>query len=64
MPSKKLYATAVKEDEVDATYEERSYSRQPQRKKIFIIGGSHLTRIKKDISEKKIQRRSGVFEMF
>ena len=31
----------------DATCEERNYSRQPQRKKIFIIGDSTLTRIKK-----------------
>ena len=40
--------TAVSEREVDTTYEERNYSRQPQRKKNFIIGDSHLTRIKKD----------------
>ena len=44
----KSYATAVSEREVDAAYEERNFSRQPQRKKIFIIGDSHLTRIKKD----------------
>ena len=48
LPGKKSYATAVSEREADATYEERNYSRQPQRKKIFIIGDSHLTRIKKD----------------
>ena len=43
-----MYVTAVSEREVDSTYEERNYSRQPQRKKNFIIGDSHLTRIKKD----------------
>ena len=32
IPGNKSYATAVKEREVDATYEERNYSRQPQRK--------------------------------
>ena len=35
LPGKKSYATAVSEREADATYEERNYSRQPQRKKIF-----------------------------
>ena len=35
-----LYATTVNEREVDAGFEERSYSRQPQRKKTFIIGDS------------------------
>ena len=44
----KSYAKGVSEREVDATYEERNYSRKPQRKKIFIIGDSHLTRIKRN----------------
>ena len=48
IPDNKLYVTVVSEREVDSTYEERNYSRQPQRKKNFIIGDSHLTRIKKD----------------
>ena len=43
-----MYVTAVNEREIDTTYEVRNYSRQPQRKKNFIIVGSHLTRIKKD----------------
>ena len=55
VPDNKLYAIAVSEREVDATYEEMNYSRQPQRKKTFIIGDSHLTRIK--WSQKKSQRR-------
>ena len=55
VPDNKLYAVAVSEREVDATYEEMNYSRQPQRKKTFIIGDSHLTRIK--WSQKKSQRR-------
>ena len=32
VPGNKLYATAVSELEVKATYQERNYSRQPQRK--------------------------------
>ena len=32
IPGNKSYATAVRKREVDATYEERNYSRQPQRK--------------------------------
>ena len=44
----KSYAKGVSEREVHATYEERNYSRKPQRKKIFIIGDSHLTRIKRN----------------
>ena len=51
VPGSKLYATAVSEREVDTTYEGRSYSRQPQRKKSFIIGDSHLTRIKERFKE-------------
>ena len=43
----------VSEREVDATYEESNYSRQPQKKKLFIIGDSHLTRIKKKIQNSK-----------
>ena len=39
----------------NATYEERNYSRQPQRKKIFITGDSHLTRMKKDSLRKKFK---------
>ena len=35
IPGNKSYATVVSEREVDATYEERNYSRQPQRKKIL-----------------------------
>ena len=57
VPGNKLYATAVSELEVKATYQERNYSRQPQRKQIFVIGDSHLTRI-------KIQKRQGIFYMF
>ena len=51
IPGNKSYATVVSEREVDATYEERNYSRQPQRKKIFINGDSSLTRIKKDLEK-------------
>ena len=51
----KLHATAVSESEVDATYEERNYLRQPKRKKTFITGDSHLTRIKKDSLRKKFK---------
>ena len=48
IPGNKSYATVVSELEVGATYEERNYSRQPQGKKIFIIGDVSLTRIKRD----------------
>ena len=48
VPDNKLYATAISELEVEATYHKRNYSRQPPRKQIFVIGDSHLTRIKKD----------------
>ena len=54
VPGNKLYATAVSEREVDVTYEEMNYSRQPQRKKTFIIGDSHLTTIKKIVKGDKI----------
>ena len=47
IPGSKSYATAVSEREVNATYEQRNYPRQPQRMKIFIIGDRHLTRIKR-----------------
>ena len=60
----KLYATAVNESEVDATYEERNYSRQPQRKKTFIIGDSHLTRIKKDSLRKRFKGDKVYFKCF
>ena len=43
------------EREANPRYEERNFSRQPQRKKIFIIGDSHLTRLKKHVSEKKFK---------
>ena len=46
IPGNRLYATAVSERKNDAIYEEKNYSRQPRKKKIFIIGDSHLTRIK------------------
>ena len=64
VPGNKLYATAVSEREVDATYEERNYSRQPQRKKIFIIRDSHLTRIKKDSLRKKFKGDKVYFKCF
>ena len=64
IPGNKSYATAVSEREVDATYEERNYSRQPQRKKIFIIGDSHLTRIKKDSLRKKFKGDKVYFKCF
>ena len=51
IPGNNLYATTVSELEVEATYEERNYSRQAQRKKNFIISDSHLTRIKKNSKE-------------
>ena len=35
IPGNKSYVTVFSEREVDATYEERNYSRQTQRKKIF-----------------------------
>ena len=38
----KSYATAVSERKINETYEERNYPRQPQRKKIFMIGDSHF----------------------
>ena len=60
----KQYATAVSEREVDATYEERHYSRQPQRQKIFIICDSHLTTIKKDSLRKKIKGDQVYFKSF
>ena len=43
------------EREANPRYEERNFSRQPQRKKIFIIGDNHLTRLKKHVSEKKFK---------
>ena len=64
VPGNKLYATAINEPEVDATYEERNYSRQPQRKKTFIIGDSHLTRIKKDSLRKKFRGDKIYFKCF
>ena len=64
VPGNKLYATAVSEREVDAIYEERNYSRQPQRKKTFIIGDSHLTRIKKDSLRKKFKGDKVYFKYF
>ena len=51
IPGNKLYVATVNELEVEATHEERNYSRQPQRKKNFIISDSHLTRIKKNSKE-------------
>ena len=59
--SKKSYATAVSEHKVNATYEERNYPRQPQRKK---IGDSHLTRINKDSLRKKIKGDKVYFKCF
>ena len=44
VPGNKLHATAVTGREIDATYEERNYSRQPQRKRIFKTGDSVDTR--------------------
>ena len=64
IPGHKQYATAVSEREVDATYEERHYSRQPQRQKIFIICDSHLTTIKKDSLRKKIKGDQVYFKSF
>ena len=55
IPGNKSYATVVSELEVGATYEERNYSRQPQGKKIFIIGDVSLTRIKRDSLRKKLK---------
>ena len=43
----KLYATAISELKVNLRYEERNFSRKLQRKKTFIIGDSHLTKINK-----------------
>ena len=63
IPGNKLYATAVSEREVDATYEERNHARHPQRKKFFIIGVIHLTRIKKDL-RKKIKGDKLYFKCF
>ena len=54
----------VSEREVDATYEESNYSRQPQKKKLFIIGDSHLTRIKKDSLRKKFKGDKVYFKCF
>lgn len=42
----KLYATAASERKVNPMNEERN-SRQPQKKKTFTIGDSHLTRMNK-----------------
>ena len=60
----KSYAKGVSEREVHATYEERNYSRKPQRKKIFIIGDSHLTRIKKDSLRKIFKGDKVYFKYF
>ena len=62
IPGNKSYATAVSERKVNATNEERNYPRQPQRKKNFTIGDSHLTRIKKD--EKKVKGDKVYFKCF
>ena len=64
IPDISLHVTAVSEYEVDATYEERNYSRQPQRKKVFIIRDSHLTRIKKDSLRKKFEGHKLYFKCF
>ena len=64
VPGNMLYVTAVSEGEVDTTYEERNYSRQPQRKKIFIICDSHLTRIKENSLRKKFKRHKVYFTGF
>ena len=44
--------------------EERNYSRQPQRKKTFIIGDSHLNKIKKDSLRKKFNGDKVYFKCF
>ena len=64
VPSNKLYAIAVSEREFDATNEEKNYSRQPKRKKTFIIGDSHLTRTKKDSLKKNFKRDKVYFKCF
>lgn len=46
VPGNKLYATAASERKVNPMNEERN-SRQPQKKKTFTIGDSHLTRMNK-----------------
>ena len=63
IPGNKSYVTAVSEHKVNTTYEERNYPRQPQKKKIFIIGDSHLTRIKKIVSEKKSKEISCILNV-
>ena len=64
VPANKFYATAVSEHEVDATYGEMNCSSQPQRKKSFIIGDSHLTIIKKDSLRKKFKGDKVYFKCF
>ena len=64
IPGNKSYTTAVSEREVDATYEEGNYSRQPQKKKLFIIGDSHLTGIKKDSLRNKFKGDMVYFKCF
>lgn len=46
VPGNKLYPTAASERKVNPMNEERN-SRQPQKKKTFTIGDSHLTRMNK-----------------
>ena len=55
VPGNKLCATAVTECEVNPTYEVRNFSRQPKRKKTFIIGDGHLKRMKKESLRKKFK---------
>ena len=64
IPGNRWYATAVSEPEVDARYKERNYSRQLKRNKIFIIGDTHLTRMKKDSLWKKFKGDKLYFNCF
>ena len=59
-----MYEIAISEREVNPRYEEKNFSRQPQREKTFTISDSHLTRINKDIPQKKVKLDKVYFRCF
>ena len=62
MHGNKLNATAVSEREVNPIYEERNFSRQPQRNNTVIIGDGLLIRIEKDSFRKKFMEEKVCFK--
>ena len=58
------YATAVSERDVDATYDESIYTRQLQRKKIFIIGDIISQKQQKASLRKKFKGDKVYFKCF